>query len=149
MFGVFTFTMFGTHARFILLNITTVEQMRNQDMKEHESAMLAERYSMCAFAKKRQVRARWDEEWGRPAFEGNIWWLGSGQENWESVMGRSVWLWFRESRDLVAPIPSLLTHPLCAKSRWARPSTMVWIIRSTRDLMTGVCGAGGQNGQQT
>jgi len=94
LFGVFTFTMFGTHVRFILLNITTVEQMKNQDMKEHESAMLAERYSMCAFAKKRQVRARWDEEWGRPAFEGNIWWLGSGQKNWESVMGRSVWLWF-------------------------------------------------------
>ena len=91
---MFAFGMFVTHAHLVLLNITTVEQMRMRDMKEHESAMLAERYSMCAFYKKRQVRARWDEEWGKPTVEGNIWWLGSRRRNWESVMGQSVWTWF-------------------------------------------------------
>jgi len=93
LFGFFTFAMLVTHIRLILLNMTTVERMRVQDMKEHESAMLAEMYSMCAFAEKRRARARWDEEWGRPAIEGNIWWLGSGRKNWESVMGHSIWSW--------------------------------------------------------
>lgn len=94
LFGVFTLIMFGTHVRFLLLNITTVEQMKMQDMKDQESAILAETYSMCAFAKKRESQVQWDEEWGRPAFEGNMWWLGSGRKNWESVMGKSVWSWF-------------------------------------------------------
>lgn len=97
--------MLVTHIRLILLNLTTVEQMKIQDMREHESAMLAERYSMCAFSKKREARARWDEEWGRPVFEGNIWWLGSERKNWESVMGMSIWSWFRELRELIVFIP--------------------------------------------
>lgn len=100
--------MFGTHVRLILLNTTTVEQMKVQDMREHESAVLAETYSICAFAKKRRTRRRWDEEWGRPAIEGNIWWLGSGRENWESVMGQSVCSWFREFRYSVV-LPRILT----------------------------------------
>lgn len=101
LFGVFTFLMSGTHIRLILLNVTTVEQMKIRDMKEYESDMLAEKYSMCAFAKKRKVRTQWDEEWGRPALEGNIWWLGSGRKNWESVMGKSIWCWFRELCGLI------------------------------------------------
>ena len=101
--------MLVTHMRLILLNMTTVEHMRVQDMKEHESTTLGEVYSMCAFAEKRQVRARWDEEWGRPAIEGNIWWLGSGRKNWESVMGRSIWSWFREFLgSVVLPLPAHL-----------------------------------------
>jgi len=79
-------------------------------MKEHESAVLAETYSMCAFAKKKGAQRRWDEEWGRPAIEGNIWWLGSGRENWESVMGQSVYSWFREFRCSVV-LPCVLTSP--------------------------------------
>jgi len=108
--------MFGTHTRLILLNMTTVEQMRVQDMKEHESAVLADAYPMCAFTEKRRARARWDEEWGRPAIEGNIWWLGSRRKNWESVMGQSIWSWFCEffvarscsplSTDFILSIPS-------------------------------------------
>jgi len=94
LFGLFTCAMLVTHVRLILLNMTTVEQMSAQDMKEHESAMLSNQYSMCAITAKRRTRARWDEEWGRPAIEGNIWWLGSGRKNWESVMGQSVWSWF-------------------------------------------------------
>ena len=115
LFGLFTFTMSGTHARLILLNMTTVEQMRVQDMKDHESTVLAEKYSMCSFANKRRAKARWDEEWGRPAIEGNIWWLGSGRKNWESVMGQSVWSWFRESRNSVV-LPLLFTSCLLPPS---------------------------------
>lgn len=103
LFGVFALAMFGTHIRLILLNVTTVEQMKIQDMEDIESAMLAKTHPMCAFAKKRQARARWDEEWGRPMFEGNIWWLGNGRKNWESVMGRSMWSWFREWCELIFP----------------------------------------------
>jgi hypothetical protein len=99
-----------THIHLILLNVTTVEQMKIRDMKEDESAMLAETYSMCAFAKKRQARARWDEEWGRPAFEGNIWWLGTRRKNWESVMGQSMWSWFRELHHLILLIPLSANH---------------------------------------
>jgi len=98
LLGLFTLTMFGTHVRLILLNLTTVEQMKVEDIKEEESAKLAGKYPTCAFAKKRREKARWDEEWGRPAIEGNIWWLGSGRKNWESVMGQSIWCWFREFR---------------------------------------------------
>lgn len=101
LFGVFAFLMSGTHIHLILLNVTTVEQLKIRDMKEYESDMLAEKYSMCAFARKRKVRAQWDEEWGRPALEGNIWWLGSGRKNWESVMGKSMWAWFRELCGLI------------------------------------------------
>lgn len=104
-FGSFTFVMVGTHTRLILLNVTTVEQMKVRDMKEDESAMLAEKYSMFAFSKKRKVRARWDEEWGRPAIEGNIWWLGSMRENWKSVMGQSVWSWFCEFHGMIVLAP--------------------------------------------
>ena len=117
-FGVFIFTMLGTHTRLILLNVTTVEQMKMQDMKEHESVMLAEMYSMCAFAKKRQALSRWDEEWGRPTIEGNIWWLGSGRKNWESVMGQSIWSWFCEPQLGCPPLPyspSFCTSP----RRWS------------------------------
>lgn len=76
-------------------------------MKDHESAMLAEVYSMCAFAEKRRTRARWDEEWGRPAIEGNIWWLGSARKNWESVMGQSIWSWFCEFHNAIVLLPQL------------------------------------------
>jgi len=94
LFGIFTFAMVVTHVRLILVNMTTVEQMSVQDMKEYESTMLSDVHSMCAITEKRRTRARWDEEWGRPAIEGNIWWLGSGRKNWESVMGQPVWSWF-------------------------------------------------------
>lgn len=108
MFGLFTFVMSITQTRLILVNMTTVEQMRVQDMEEYESAMLAEMYSMCAFANKRRARAQWDEEWGRPVVEGNIWWLGSRRKNWDSVMGQSIWSWFREFRSPIVHPPAQL-----------------------------------------
>ena len=134
--------------RLILLNMTTVEQMRVQDMKEHESAMLAETYSMCALAKKRRAQLKWDEEWGRPAIEGNIWWLGSERENWESVMGKSVSSWFREFRCSVI-LPCVLVSPFHIKCRLVRQRTTVWITQSTRGLIIRVGGANERNGRRT
>ena len=138
--------MLATHIRLILLNMTTVERMRVQDMKEHESAMLANMYSMCAFAKKRRTRAEWDEEWGRPTIEGNIWWLGSGRKNWESVMGHSVWSWFREFR---SPMVLTLPYLFYSKSRSAKQKATAWTTQSTRGLMIRVGGAGERNGHRT
>lgn len=48
-------------------------------------------------AKKRTLR-QWDAEWGRIGREGNIWWMGSKRQNWEAVMGRNIWWWFRQCR---------------------------------------------------
>jgi len=141
--------MFGTHTRLILLNMTTVEKMRVQELKGHESVMLAETHSMCAFAEKRQARTRWDEEWGRPATEGNIWWLGSGRKNWESVMGQPMWAWFREFRNLVVPTPQDSPRLFCTKCRSVKQRTTAWITQSIRGLMTKVGGVGEGNGHCT
>lgn len=43
---------------------------------------------------KGRTRQRWNQEWGRIAKEGNIWWLGGDRENWESVMSKNKWWWF-------------------------------------------------------
>lgn len=72
---------------------------------------------------RKQLRKRWDEEWGRIGKEGNLWWyvsfvlcsmlyasvsplgltvsftlfrLGSKMVNWNAVMGENPWLWFCE-----------------------------------------------------
>jgi len=49
------------------------------------------------FKGRRALRRQWDAEWGRIGKEGNLWWLGSDLENWESVMGKNAWTWFCES----------------------------------------------------
>jgi len=149
LFALFTSIMFGTHTRLILLNMTTVEKMRVQELKDHESAVLAETYSICAFAEKRHARARWDEEWGRPTTEGNIWWLGSGRKNWESVMGQPIWSWLREFCSLVVPTPQPSPRLFYTKCRSAKQRTVAWIIQLIRGLMTKVGGAGGGNGHRT
>jgi palmitoyltransferase len=96
--------------------------MNKQRMKEREKEVLARHYAWYQFryavhnfycetltdrtrSAKRQLRKQWDHEWGHPDTEGNLWWLGSDQENWISVMGRSKWQWFREFHKL-AFIPS-------------------------------------------
>ena len=134
--------------RLIRLNVTTVEHIKIQDMKERESMMLADMYSTCSFAKKLETRDRWDEEWGRPTIEGNIWWLGSKRKNWESVMGQSLWSWFRKFCGSVILLPTDLTL-FRTKSRLARQRTMVWITQSTRGSMIRVGGAGERSGHNT
>ncbi|KAI0339124.1 zf-DHHC-domain-containing protein [Trametopsis cervina] len=94
LFTLFTVVLLLTHIRLILLNQSTVESMRAQDMKEREQAKLSRMYSWYQTGAKRQARKQWDQEWGSIDTEGNLWWLGSATENWISVMGTSKWGWF-------------------------------------------------------
>lgn len=50
--------------------------------------------TITASAKQRTIH-QWDEEWGRIRFEGNLWYLGSIRQNWESVMGHHIYEWLR------------------------------------------------------
>lgn len=45
--------------------------------------------------KRQQQKRQWNAEWGRVEREGNLWWLEDWRTNWEQVMGKSVWEWFR------------------------------------------------------
>lgn len=42
---------------------------------------------------RKELKKKWDEEWGRIGKEGNLWWLGSKRLNFESVMGSSKLGW--------------------------------------------------------
>lgn len=97
LFSLFTATLFGTHIRLIIRNETTVESLGVSEMRERERAGLGRMFGWYQISAKRAARRRWDEEWGRPSREGNIWWLGSKQKNWESVMGSSKLGWICES----------------------------------------------------
>jgi len=94
LFIFFTVAMLATHVRLIVLNVTTVESLSKQYMTEREKAVLARQFSWYQFGAKRKLKKQWDQEWGEPYTEGNLWWLGSYRENWESVMGHSKWGWF-------------------------------------------------------
>ncbi|GJE88984.1 DHHC zinc finger domain-containing protein [Phanerochaete sordida] len=94
LFILFTLTLLATHVRLIILNTSTVESLNKQYMTEREKALLARQFSWHQFGAKRRVRKQWDRDWGNPYTEGNLWWLGSYRENWESVMGHSKWGWF-------------------------------------------------------
>lgn len=77
-------------------NQTTVESLGVSDMRERERAGLGRMFGWYQVSEKRRVKRGWDEEWGRPATEGNLWWLGSKRRNWESVMGPTVMGWICE-----------------------------------------------------
>ncbi|KIY48570.1 zf-DHHC-domain-containing protein [Fistulina hepatica ATCC 64428] len=91
MIALFTFSMLFSHTRLILRGQTTLESMQSQMMSEREDATLAQVFKCWEVGAKHRTRRRWDEEWGVPKTEGNIWWLGSGRREWEDVMGRN-WL---------------------------------------------------------
>ncbi|EJD43540.1 zf-DHHC-domain-containing protein [Auricularia subglabra TFB-10046 SS5] len=94
LFLFFSIGMLSTHTRLIILNQTTVESMSTHQLRERESHVLAENLSCCDARSRRIIKHRWDEEWGNPNTEGNIWWLGSARANWEQRMGPSVLGWF-------------------------------------------------------
>ncbi|KZT00277.1 zf-DHHC-domain-containing protein [Laetiporus sulphureus 93-53] len=94
LFAFFTSALLGSHAILILRNLTTVESLSMQRMKEQEDRVLARLYAWHQFGAKRRQRKQWDQEWGEIGTEGNLWWLGSYRKNWESVMGHHVWEWF-------------------------------------------------------
>ncbi|EKM52384.1 uncharacterized protein PHACADRAFT_260719 [Phanerochaete carnosa HHB-10118-sp] len=94
LFIFFTVALLVTHVRLILLNMITVESLSKERMTEREKAVLARQFSWYQFGAKRKLKKQWDREWGEPYTDGNLWWLGSYRENWESVMGHSKWEWF-------------------------------------------------------
>ncbi|KIM57547.1 hypothetical protein SCLCIDRAFT_1132611 [Scleroderma citrinum Foug A] len=94
LFGVFAVLMLATQIHLILLNQTTVESMAARTIKDREKAALSDAFGWWECGAKRRTRQRWNQEWGRIAKEGNIWWLGGDRENWESVMSKNRWWWF-------------------------------------------------------
>lgn len=93
-FLVFTTPLLAAHTRLLLLNLTTIEDMTLNRMKQRERATLAREFGTFGFKEKNEVKRRWDNEWGRIGKEGNLWHLGSKRENFEMVMGKNKWGWF-------------------------------------------------------
>jgi len=87
----------------ISLNITTVEQIKIMNIHDHENALLGEMFPWWTMGARRATIREWDAEWGALNTEGNIWWRGSARVNWESVMGKRVWAWFRTSLPFPSP----------------------------------------------
>ncbi|KZV83958.1 zf-DHHC-domain-containing protein [Exidia glandulosa HHB12029] len=94
LFSLFTVGMAATHIRLNMSNLTTLESMNAHQMWEQESAVLANALPWWDARSRREIRKRWDDEWGNPRTEGNIWWLGSASANWHARMGDSVVGWF-------------------------------------------------------
>lgn len=119
MFTLFTVVVFATQVHLILLNMTTVEHIGIQRMRDRERTLIAkmirlpcscsDRSDFGAIApilpsnspvkvlmSRRRILKQWDAEWGDINTEGNIWWLGSRRANWEATMGISKFGWIRE-----------------------------------------------------
>ncbi|GAA5857517.1 hypothetical protein JCM8547_009313 [Rhodosporidiobolus lusitaniae] len=94
LFFLFTGSLFFAHTRLILRNMTTIEEISMNRMKQRERAALNSVYGFWAWREKRATRREWDKQWGRHAKEGNLWWLGSKKANWEAVMGTHKLPWF-------------------------------------------------------
>ncbi|KAJ7750903.1 DHHC palmitoyltransferase-domain-containing protein [Mycena metata] len=94
LFALFTSSLGIAHTRMVLLSQTTVENLGVQRMREHERAGLEAAGVACwdVGAKRRALEA-YDEEWGSPNTEGNVWWAGSARAGWEDVMGKNVVGW--------------------------------------------------------
>jgi palmitoyltransferase len=96
IFAIFTWGLHLAHVRYILLNLTTVEEnIIRSSVLDRESTVLAEAYGPLSIFKHHQVRKLWTQEWGSPYREGNPWWLGSMRANWEMVCGENKLAWFR------------------------------------------------------
>jgi palmitoyltransferase len=119
LFTLFTVALVLSQIHLILLNMTTVEHLGMQRMRDRErsvldqmirlpcscsgepdvspvAAPLAGRSPVRVLISRRRILKQWDVEWGRIDTEGNLWWLGSRRANWESTMGTSKLGWLRE-----------------------------------------------------
>ncbi|GAA5823556.1 hypothetical protein JCM10212_003181 [Sporobolomyces blumeae] len=101
LFLLFTASLFAAHTRMVLLNLTTIEEMGVNRIRQKERNALNHKFGFWAFRAKREHRKAWDRHWGRLGREGNLWWLGSARKNWEMVMGERKIAW-------ILPIPA---HP--------------------------------------
>ncbi|GAA5977559.1 hypothetical protein JCM11641_006864 [Rhodosporidiobolus odoratus] len=94
LFYLFTGSLFIAHTRLILRNMTTIEEISMNRMKQRERTSLNTAYGFWAWGSKRATRREWDKRWGRHGKEGNLWWLGSKRANWEAAMGQDKLPWF-------------------------------------------------------
>ncbi|KZV82021.1 hypothetical protein EXIGLDRAFT_779065 [Exidia glandulosa HHB12029] len=121
LFSLFTVGMVATHIRLNMDNMTTVESMNAHHMWEQEGAVLANALPWWDARSRREIRKRWDHEWGNPRKEGNIWWLGSASVNWRARMGDSVVGWFLPT---LGKRPDGLEYPVNPRfsddGRWRR-----------------------------
>jgi palmitoyltransferase len=101
LFTLFTSILLFTHVRLICRNLTTVESLGVSELRERERAGLSSMFSWWDCGAKIRTKRAWDEEWGRPSREGNLWWLDDTRKNWESVMGARKLGWIREFRFLL------------------------------------------------
>ena len=95
-FAIFTASMTVTHVQLILMNESTIEQIAISDMRHREKAALQRELGVFAIKQKKTIVKQWDQEWGRPHTEGNLWWLESKQRNWKATMGPSPMRWLCE-----------------------------------------------------
>jgi palmitoyltransferase len=95
LFLLFTWSLLLAHLRYLLLNLTTVEEHIIQRVTRPEAEALADAYGPLALRKHREVRKQWDKDWGDPWTEGNPFWLGSYRANFEMVCGKNKLAWFR------------------------------------------------------
>ncbi|KAF8512824.1 DHHC palmitoyltransferase-domain-containing protein [Gautieria morchelliformis] len=116
LFTLFTVALLLSQIHFILLNMTTVEHLGMQRMRDRERSVLdrmtrfpcscssepnfspadgplASRSPVRVLISRRRILKQWDAEWGRIDKEGNLWWLGSRRANWETTMGTSKLGW--------------------------------------------------------
>ncbi|GJN89238.1 hypothetical protein Rhopal_002217-T1 [Rhodotorula paludigena] len=103
LFLCFTGSLFAAHTRLILRNMTTIEEIGMNRMRQRERKALTSTFGFWAWRAKRETRREWDKQWGRLGREGNLWWLGSRRANWEMVMGKKKIGWF-------LPIPARPVH---------------------------------------
>ncbi|KAF8509462.1 zf-DHHC-domain-containing protein [Hysterangium stoloniferum] len=115
IFIIFIISLLATQVHLILYNMTTVEYLGVQRMRERERSVLAQMTEMSccgptrdmpdspdicrsrapwnSMISRRRILKQWDAEWGRIGKEGNLWWLGSKRANWQATMGSSKWGW--------------------------------------------------------
>ncbi|KDN52774.1 hypothetical protein K437DRAFT_147875 [Tilletiaria anomala UBC 951] len=98
-FVIFTGTLLGLHTYLFLTNQTTIEQLDKQRRDSREAIMLsmyfspkgeggaelarrkgARKASLWKFKEKQKIKRKWDEAWGTPSTQGNMWWLGGPGE---------------------------------------------------------------------
>jgi len=92
-FMIFIGMLLASHVWLITINATTVEHLWMQQLQRRDTLALGNQFSFWNVVGKGRQRRQWTSEWGSIYTEGNIWWLGSRQANWEAMMGKNPLWW--------------------------------------------------------
>lgn len=126
MSGFFIFfcgMLLSSHVWLLTINATTVEHLWMQTLQRRDTVALSTQFSIWNAIGKGRLRRQWNEEWGSLYTEGNIWWLGNRQANWEATMGKNPLWWIlpigrSQSDGLSYPVNPRFS----ADGRWRRRS---------------------------